>query len=349
LPPDPSVIAGPYLRDILDQPAALERTLEKLQPLPQLQNLRRLLRAGKFQRVVLTGMGGSLHALYPLRLELIDHGLTAMMVETSELVHYERRLLDSKTLLVVVSQSGQSAETVTLIKKNHGRVPLIAVTNTPGSPLARLADAAVLTDAGQEFSVSCKTYTTALMALKWLAAILCGKDQRRTRRDLGKVAPAARAYLADWESHVRDLSKRFAGVDNLFLVGRGESLAAAATGGLIVKESAHLHAEGMSSAAFRHGPFEMLGPKTSVLIFSGDAATRKLNQKLAQDIRANRGRVEMTGERAGPGALQVPAVPKGVRPVVEILPVHMLTLALAALAGREPGRFTFVSKITTDE
>jgi len=349
LPPDLSVIAGPYLRDILDQPAALERTLLKLQPSPDIEKLGRHLRAGKFRRVVLTGMGGSLHALYPLRLELIAHGLTAMMVETSELIHYERPLLNPASLVVAVSQSGCSAEIVNLLQKNRGRAPLIGVTNTPDSPLARRADATIVTDAGSEFSVSCKTYVTTLMALHWLAATLCGKDLRRRRQELSKVMPAATAYLANWESHVHYLAARFTGVDNVFLTGRGASLAAAATGGLIIKESDHVHAEGMSSAAFRHGPFEMVGPRTSVLIFSGDVATRGINEKLARDIRDKDGRAELVSEQAEVGALRLPAVPKGIRPLVEILPVHMLTLALGALAGREPGRFSFVSKVTADE
>jgi glutamine---fructose-6-phosphate transaminase (isomerizing) len=347
--PDLSVIAGPYLRDILDQPAALERTLLKLQPSRELEKLGRRLRAGKFRRVVLTGMGGSLHALYPLRLELIEHGFTAMMVETSELIHYERALLDPKSLVVAVSQSGRSVEIVNLLQKNRGDSPLMGVTNTLDSPLARRADAAVVTDAGSEFSVSCKTYVTTLMALHWLAAILCGTDLRRRHRELSRVTPAATAYLANWESHVHYLADRFAGVESLFLTGRGTSLAAAATGGLIIKESDHVHAEGMSSAAFRHGPFEMVGAKTSVMIFSGDAATRDINEKLARDIRDKGGRAELVSEKAEVGVLRLPAVPKAVRPLVEILPVHMLTLALSALAGREPGRFSFLSKVTTDE
>ena len=223
------------------------------------------------------------------------------------------------------------------------------MTNTPDSPLARRADATLLTAAGPEFSVSCKTYTTALMALTWLGAILCKKDLGRTRRDLGKVVPAFSRYLSGWENHVQDLCPRFAGVDNLFLVGRGASLAAAATGGLIIKESDHLHAEGMSSAAFRHGPFEMVEPTTAVVIFAGDATTGKLNRNLARDITRKGGRAELVSEQADVGTLRLPTVPGGLRPLAEILPVHMLTLALGALAGREPGRFSFVSKITTDE
>ena len=78
----------------------------------------------------------------------------------------------------------------------------------------------------------------------------------------------------------------------------GDSLAAVGTGALIVKESDHFHAEGMSSAAFRHGPFEMLSEDTFVVIFSGDEKTRDLNRRLLADIQQDGGRAEFIGENS---------------------------------------------------
>ena len=105
----------------------------------------------------------------------------------------------------------------------------------------------------------------------------------------------------------------------------------------------------MSSAAFRHGPMEMLGADALVLVFSGDARTAELNRRLLEDIRGHGRRGEMVGPEATRGALRLPAVPPGVQPIVEILPVEMITLALAAQAGIEAGRFSLGSKITTTE
>ena len=133
---DLRVIAGPYLQDLLGQPQALEDTYEGLKRLPQLVHLAG--RLGEFQQIVLTGMGSSFHALHPLNLQLIDHGIGSTMVETSELVHYHTRVLNPKTLVIAVSQSGESAEMVRLAKVNNG-APVIAVTNSPGSTLARHA------------------------------------------------------------------------------------------------------------------------------------------------------------------------------------------------------------------
>ncbi len=346
---DLSVIEGEYLRDILCQPKALEDTLAALETPQPLLHLTRRLHQGKFQRVVLTGMGSSFHALHSINLNLIDYGFTAVMAETSELVHYQSRFFDPKTLIIAVSQSGQSAEMVRLSQTNRKRAAVIAITNTPDSVLARHADATVLTRAGNEFSVSCKTYVTALMALKWVGDTLCEKDLQRTRRELKEARPAVGSYLANWKEYVYNVADLLSDVRHLFLCGRGASLASVGTGALIVKESAQFHAEGMSSAAFRHGPLEMLSKETFVLAFAGDAKTGNLNQRLLADIRQQRGRAELVDSDAPLPACRLGEHSLSIRQILEILPIQIITLALAAKAGREPGRFELATKVTTTE
>lgn len=346
---DLKVIEGAYLVDILNQPQALEDTFANLGRSRELEGLAVRLCKGKFQRVVLTGMGSSFHALHPLNLQLISHGHTAFMVETSELVHYKHRFFDPKTLIVAVSQSGQSAEMVRLATLNRKRSAVIAVTNTPGSVLAKYANAVLLTQAGNEFSVSCKTYVTALMALKWLGDVLCERNAKLTRGELKHAAPAVASYLADWKAYVECLTVKLNHIRHLFFVGRGASLAAVGTGALIVKEADLFHAEGMSSAAFRHGPFEMLSDETFVAVFSGDARTRDLNRRLLADLQEQGGRAELVGEKAALEGFRLRDYGDSVRSIQEILPVQMITLALAALAGREPGKFELATKITTTE
>jgi glucosamine--fructose-6-phosphate aminotransferase (isomerizing) len=247
-----------------------------------------------------------------------------------------------------VSQSGASAETVRLLELVPAGVDVIGVTNTPGSPLAARSTAAVLTAAGPEATVSCKTYTAALMALSWLGEVLTGGDPTAARADWRHAAPAAAAYLDGWPGKVTALADELAGVRSLFFAGRGASLAAAGTGGLTLKESTRVHAEGMSAPAFRHGPLEMLAPDVFVALFLGGPESATLNRRLYQDVRAAGGRAALIGEgERGPFA--VPAVPDRVRPAVEMLPVQMMSLALAALRGREAGRFERASKVTTVE
>jgi glutamine---fructose-6-phosphate transaminase (isomerizing) len=347
MPTSYSVIEGAYLRDILDQPRALEDTLASLDCNKALESIADRVARGSFQRIVLTGMGASYHALHPLHLKLVSHSLASSMVETSELLHYQNRMLGAKTLLVIVSQSGRSAEIVKLLGINRKRCPVIAVTNTADTRLATQADAVILTRAGVEFSVSCKTYTASLLALEWLGSLLCHDDLIRSRRSLKTTMRAVQRYLSSWQNKVRELTKVMTGVQQLFLVGRGTSLAAVGTGALIVKESTHFAAEGMSSAAFRHGPMEMLARNILVLVFSGDKKTRALNTSLIKEIQAQEGRAESIGDNAHLDSCRIAS--SGLRPLLEILPVQMLTLAIAALRGRQAGQFTRISKVTTTE
>jgi glucosamine--fructose-6-phosphate aminotransferase (isomerizing) len=346
---DLSIVQGNYFRDLLNQPAALKNTLEQFQECKELTALRERLQKGKFKTVVLSGMGSSFHGLNPLLLQLTEAGFPAVLVETSELNYYRRSLLSPNNLVVAVSQSGRSAETIRLLDLNRGRAPLIAVTNTPDSPLARRSDAVVLTHAGEEFSVSCKTYVATLLALKFLGDQLCRVPFVRTRKELKSVLPAATHYLAAWKEHIECLVSRLAGIRQLFLVGRGPSLAAVGTGSLILKESTQFPAEGLSSAAFRHGPFEMLGPETFILVFSGEKRTAELNRKLFEDIRKQQGRAELVAQDTSVPVFALANVPRSVMSVLEVFPVEMMTLALAAMVGREPGKFRLAAKITTTE
>jgi glucosamine--fructose-6-phosphate aminotransferase (isomerizing) len=342
--PDLSILEGAYLCDLLAQPQAVADTVAGLRGQPPLPP-----RAFAGERIVLTGMGSSLHALHPLQLRLLRAGRTALMVETAELVHAQSSLLDERTVVVAVSQSGRSAETVQLLDLVSTRLSrpfVIGVTNTADSVLATRSDATVLLHAGPEFSVSCKTYLATLVALEWLGAALCGDDLGAIRSELERAAPAVIAYLATWRAHVAELVVQFTGVRHLFLTGRGASLAAVGTGALILKESTRFHAEGMSSPAFRHGPLEMVSPGLFALVFASDPATAVLNEALVRDIVLAGGRAALVGEDVAPGALRLPRVPSRMRPLLEILPVQMISLALAALASREPGRFERATKVT---
>lgn len=337
------MVDGNYLRDILAQPRALEDTVAGLAAAPALAQFT------GFDQIVLTGMGASFHALQPLLVRLVQHGFHAIALETSELIHYFDAALVPHALLIAVSQSGRSVEIVRLLDLASGRVRTIGVTNTPESPLAARADATVLTRAGVESSVSCKTFVTTVLALEWLGAALCGAGRSELEETLRHAAPAAEAYLANWEAHAAALTSLLEGIRAIFVTGRGASMAAAGTGGLILKESAHFHAEGMTCSAFRHGPYEMSGPDALMLAFAGDPRTTGLNENLVRDVRNAGGKAYMVGPQSDLPAFRIPDVAPAIRPVLEMLPVQIISLALAALAGLEPGNFKLLTKVTTIE
>jgi glucosamine--fructose-6-phosphate aminotransferase (isomerizing) len=343
------VIEGRYLSDLLSQPPALSATWRKLRASNAPEGIAKLRDSRRFERVVLTGMGSSYFGLHPLCIQLAEHGWTPLMLETSELIHFYPHLLTPTTLVVAVSQSGQSAETVRLLELNGGRSPLIGVTNNVSGALAEHASVTVLTDAGDEYSVSCKTYVSALMALQVAGAALCGLDVAQCLRGLEEAGETVESYLRGWKSHVLEYCDLLRDVRDMFLVGRGPSLAAASTGALIVKESAHFHAEAMSSAAFRHGPFEMFGPETFVGVFAGGERTRAMSERLVDDIQRCEAKSVLFSSQARHPACRLPEVSEPLQPIVEILPVQMMTLALGSITNREPGVFRRGTKVTAIE
>ena len=105
----------------------------------------------------------------------------------------------------------------------------------------------------------------------------------------------------------------------------------------------------MSSAAFRHGPFEMLSPKVFVLVFEGDEEVAAINRVLVKDVLGAGACAALCGVATTAEPFALPAVPAAVRPIMEILPPQLVSLALAVLRGRQPGKFERITKVTRTE
>lgn len=337
------------MADLREQPSALRATVAQFRPEPALEQIRKRLVTGDYRRIVLTGMGGSCTVLHPANFRLLRSGFNSHIAETSELLYTTPELIAPETVLLVVSQSGASAETVRLLETTQ-RPFVAAITNTPGSPLHRRADCAILTHAGPEDGVACKTSVTAMAALHWTAVQLCGGDADAARKELEVLPEAFESYLARLNEHVEQLMEELRGIHSFFVTGRGDSLAPALLGGMLQKEAAHVHGEGMSSAALRHGPFEMLSPECFALVLEGATSVSQLHRKLVADVIVAGGRAALAGStEESRGAFRLPPVPDNVRHIAELLPAQMATLALALLRGREPGKFEKITKVTTEE
>ena len=337
-----SIIQGPYFHDIQFQPQALAATFATLDglvlpPAPSGQ-----------APLILTGMGASLHALIPLQLQLLNAGFLPLLMETSELIHHAPAVLRAGATVVAVSQSGRSAETLRMLEKLPAGVQVVGITNDATSPLAQQSSVALLTHAGPEATVSCKTYVSALMILRWLGSHWAGNDLGAERAELALASELVASYLGKLDDHVGELAQRLVETSLLYYAGRGPSLAAARAAGLITKEAARFAAEGLSSAAFRHGPLEIVGPDVFLLVFEGLPQTAAINHGLVQDVVKRGGEAALCGP-SGVGALQLPTVSPGLLPIVEILAAQMVTLALAANQRHEAGHFAHAAKVTAVE
>ena len=168
---------NPYIQDILAQPEALRLALSNF----SVQNLARIQRGlsqNEFDRILITGMGASYNAAYPAYLYLTSQSIPVMLVNAAELLHYSSGLLGRRSLLWLNSQSGRSIEVVRLLEKTQSTPPacILASVNDLDSPLAKTADVCLPIYAGEEATVSTRTYLN-MLAVNLLAAIaLSGGD-----------------------------------------------------------------------------------------------------------------------------------------------------------------------------
>ena len=205
--------------------------------------------------------------------------------------------------------------------------------------------------AGEEATVSTKTYLNMLAVLLLAGAQLAGDDWQTLCEALRRAAEAMEAYLASLPAHMDALDAMLDHEQHVIIVGRGPSMGAVWNGSLISKEAAKCPFEGMNAADFRHGPLELAGPGLTLLMFEGDSQTAALNRALAVEVEALGARVIWLGMQpdATLPTFVLPQVDECARPLVEILPLQVLTLVMARRNGITPGKFRHVAKITTQE
>jgi glutamine---fructose-6-phosphate transaminase (isomerizing) len=347
---------NPYILDILSQPASIKAALEKFDPAP-LVPIAAALQRGDFDRVVLTGMGGSHYASYPTWLTLAAAGIPSMWVDTAELIHHAPGLITTKTLLWLFSQSGKSAEIVSALDFERVRRPaaLLAAVNDLESPLAQAAgsfnelSACIPIRAEVEKTVSTRTYTNTLTTGQLGALALLGRDVEAARVSLQQTMLRMEEYLSTWEDRVQKLGQQIGFPRRLAILGRGSSMAAVYTGTLILGEAAKFMATPYQAGEFRHGPLELVNPDLTLLLFAGPAETRELNRRLLKELRGHQVNAYWVGTDQVEWQVELPEVPAIGGPLMEILPVQLLSIHLARQIGVEPGHFFHSGKITLSE
>ena len=347
---------NPYVQDILSQPDSLRNALAKFDA-PSLEQLKIAVRRGEFDRIVLTGMGASLYAAYPAWLTLARAGLPAIWVDTAELIHHAAGLVTPRTLYWLFSQSGRSAEIVSAL--DFDRIPppgaVLATVNDLESPLAKTAreynslSTLVRVNAVVEKTVSTRTYVNSLGVSQLAALALSGQQLAPAVDALLQTTEAMQSYLENWGERVQQMGDQIGDPKRLALLGRGDSMAAVYTGALILGEAAKYSAIPFQAGEFRHGPLELASQDLTVLIFEGPQETRGLNARLLKELRGYQSPAFWIGANSQEWQIEIPEVPPMGMPLVEILPVHLLSIHLAQQIGVEPGHFIRSGKVTLSE
>lgn len=339
--------ATPYLNDILDQPDCL-RTLLQRRSWEAITAVAG--QAGKHDRIVLTGMGASLFALWPAWLTLVRAGQPAWLIETAQLLHDVRDLLTDKTLVIAASQSGRSAEIVALADRSVRWGCLVGITNGTTNPLVERAHVGIGIESGDEHAVSTRSYVNTLAAATLAAE--CLAEQPSSESKFEAAADGIANYLDTWRERVDRIKALLGLPERLYLLGRGASLAGAGCGALILKEAAKWPAEAMSSGQFRHGPLELADSRMTAIVLAGDnEPDRQRNLRLLEDIDryGGKGIWADTACDTSHSNLAVAAADGAARGIAEIVAIQLVSVAIAEQTGIQPGVFRHLEKVTTVE
>jgi glutamine---fructose-6-phosphate transaminase (isomerizing) len=341
---------------LLDDIRGQERSLARVLALQRGEGHAALLEAGRILRearkIVVTGIGASLHAAFPLQYELAGKGLDCSIAESGELLHYQERLC-AGAVVVVVSRSGESVEIVKLLGRvKGGAAHTIGITNEAGSALARGVDVAVIVGSLADEMVAVQSYTGTVAALLFLAGVVSGElegrgeELDRVLAGISALVDAQIARASEWDSFFRVQSP-------IYLLGRGPSYASVLEGALLFCETAKEPAVGLAAGSFRHGPVEIVGPNFRAIVFAGAARTREFNLGLARDLIRFGAMVRVIGPSGEDGGglpfVELPLLSEWVAPLLEIVPVQVAALRLADVKGLEIGKFRFAPQVTRDE
>ncbi len=354
----------PFLAEILAQPDAIRSAgAGLLRQADGLERLRRMLSHAS-RPVVLTGMGSSYDSLLGLASVLGRSGVQVLTINTAELVNFQMATLHPGTVVVVVSQSGLSAEIVRLAAELPDRpgVGLVSITNSLDNPLALAADLALDMNAGDEQGPATMTFAATLVMLCAIAHLFTDTDRQAAdvARLVADLADRAAQLLGDrLTDHValaRAGAAWVSGRPNVAIVGRGVGLATAELGALILKEAAQCAAQSMDAAEFRHGPLELAGPDLAVAVICLEPATLALDRRLIADLMARGSSVMAIGlpaldADAGASAWRVTVETADplLAAAVAAAPLQLLAWTLAAARHAVPGQFNVGSKVTTQE
>jgi glucosamine--fructose-6-phosphate aminotransferase (isomerizing) len=291
-------------------------------------------------------------------------GLPARATVGSEF-RYSPPPLDDRTLVVAVTQSGETADTIapTRLARSRG-CPVVAVTNTVGSAITREADAVLYLQAGPEIAVAAsKTFVTQVTTLVVLAAALAkarGTLPAERERDLAtalRALPGAAQQALDWNApRAADLARRYVNSRGFMYIGRGPTYPAALEGALKLKEVSYIHAEGYPAGELKHGPISLLDAECPLVAVATRCA---VYPKLVSNIQEGRARdarviaVATEGddqiERFADDVCWVPDTDEILSPVLAIIPLQLFAYHTAVARGTDVDQPRNLAKSVTVE
>jgi glucosamine--fructose-6-phosphate aminotransferase (isomerizing) len=355
-------------KEIYEQPVAIQRTLdERLSQGKVLddafgENAAELLR--KVEHVQIIACGTSYHAGMTARYWFEDFGGVSCNVEIASEYRYRKSFVRPNSLLVTISQSGETADTLAALRlaQQQGYMTSLTICNVAGSSLTRESDMTYLMKAGAEIGVaSTKAFTVQLSALLMLAAAVghhknMGDEKEREIVSALQSLPAKIEQALSMDEAIQTMAEDFADKHHSLFLGRGDQYPIAMEGALKLKEISYIHAEAYAAGELKHGPLALIDADMPVIVV---APNNELVEKLksnVEEVRARGGLMYVFADKEASfesdstmTVLEVPHCDPLIAPIIYTIPLQLLSYHVAVIKGTDVDQPRNLAKSVTVE
>jgi glucosamine--fructose-6-phosphate aminotransferase (isomerizing) len=317
----------------------------------------------QIDRVVFAACGTSMHAGMLGEYFFEDIAGIPAEVEQAAEFRYRNPILTPNTMVVPISQSGETADTLAAVREATAKGAIVtAVCNVVGSTIARESGRGIYLHAGPEISVASTKAFTCQTTVLLMMALLFARNRRLDRMEGAKLLeeiatlPDLIRQVLDQADHIKTIAKRYAAAEDFFYIGRGCLYPAALEGALKLKEISYVHAEGYQAAELKHGPIALLDEKVPVVALANDIPGKDKMLGNIQECRARKSpviAVTTFGDRAAEGIvddiIQIPACSRFAAPIPTVVALQLLAYYIACERGCEVDQPRNLAKSVTVE
>ena len=338
------------LKEIHEQPEVIKNTLMEFSEIEKV-----VAKFPEFKRICFVACGTSYHAsLVGKYLFETLLGIPTDLVLASEFI-FSEGALDAKTLVILISQSGETADTLKALKIANKKSETLAIVNVLGSTATREADHVIYTRAGPEIGVAAtKTYISQLISIYMLAIAMNGDNKLL---ETLQIVPNYVKHALEREDEIIQIAKKYKDSSDFFFIGRGFSYPTALEGALKLKEITYIHGEGYAAGELKHGPLALIDDDIPVLavVPPGDSHDKTLSN--IEEVKARGARIIALGSSEDE-ALRSEAndiiglkeeITEMLSPIPYVVPLQLLSYYISIERGIDPDKPKNLAKCVTVE
>ena len=357
------------IKEIFDEPKAIEDTLRgrllieegnvRLGGLDQVAD-----RLKEIDNILITGCGTAFYAAKLAEYFFEEYAKIPAKADLASELRYRMPVVSEKTLLVSVSQSGETADTLAVIKAFKAKgILTIGITNVIGSSIARLVDTGIYSHAGPELAVaSTKAFLTQIVDLILLMVYLARQREmdkikaKEILAELDQIYRKIQETIVNNDQKADSLAQKYLSSQNFLYIGRKYSFPIALEGSLKLKEISYVHAEGLASGEIKHGSIALIEEGfPTVIIAPKDSVYEKTISNL-EEIKARKGKIivittngNKSLEKLADDVIYVPETLELLSPLLSIVPLHLFAYYFAKKLGKDVDRPRNLAKSVTVE